>query len=145
MCKFGSRLAVRAADAQGGFSGRGLRLVCGAMAGGLIYHLARKADFDRARALGRYGGAAEDDADGFMHFSTAAQVVESAARHRAGEPDLILIAVDPERLGAALRWEPARGGALFPHLYGALDLALVAWTHPLALGSDGRHCFPDPL
>jgi uncharacterized protein (DUF952 family) len=115
------------------------------MAGGLIYHLARKADFDRARAQGCYGGAREDDADGFMHFSTAAQVVESAARHRAGEPDLVLIAVDPERLGAALRWEPARGGTLFPHLYGPLDLALVAWTHALQLGPDGRHRFPDRL
>jgi uncharacterized protein (DUF952 family) len=119
--------------------------VFGAMSGRLIYHLARKPDFDHARASGRYAGAREDAADGFMHFSTAAQVKESAARHRAGEPDLILVAVDPERLGVALRWESARNGALFPHLYGALDLALIAWAHPLALGGDGRHQFPDVL
>jgi uncharacterized protein (DUF952 family) len=115
------------------------------MPGRLIYHLARKADFDRAQADGRYGGAREDTADGFMHFSTGAQVVESAARHRAGEADLILLAVDPDRLGAALRWEPARNGALFPHLYGALPLDAVAWARPLPLGVDGRHRFPDAL
>jgi uncharacterized protein (DUF952 family) len=111
----------------------------------LIYHLARQADLERARALGRYDGAREDAVDGFMHFSTAAQVVESAARHRAGERDLILVAVDPLRLGAALRWEPARGGALFPHLYGPLPLDVVAWTRPLSLDVDGRHRFPREL
>jgi uncharacterized protein (DUF952 family) len=111
----------------------------------LIYHLARKADFERAQADGRYGGAREDAADGFMHFSTGAQVIESAARHRAGEPDLVLLAVDPQRLGSALRWEPARDGALFPHLYGALPLAAVAWARPLPLDADGRHRFPDDL
>ena len=115
------------------------------MPGTLIYHLARQADFDRARACGRYDGAREDAADGFMHFSTAAQVVESAARHRTGEPDLILVAVDPDRLGGTLRWEAARGGALFPHLYGPLPLDAVAWTRPLAVGPDGRHCFPREL
>ena len=113
------------------------------MSGRLIYHLARKSDFDRARASGRYEGAREDGVDGFMHFSTASQVVESAARHRAGEPDLVLVAVDPDRLGAALRWEAARDGALFPHLYGALALDHVAWAQPLALGADGRHRFPE--
>ena len=97
---------------------------------------------DRARAEGRYEGAREDRADGFMHFSTADQVVESAARHRAAEPDLILVAVDPDRLGAALRWEPARNGALFPHLYGPLPLEVVAWASPLPLGADGCHQFP---
>lgn len=108
----------------------------------LIYHLARKADLDRAQASGRYAGAREDAADGFMHFSTADQVVESAARHRAGETDLVLVAVDPERLGPALRWETARGGDAFPHLYGPLSLDAIAWTRPLPLGADGRHCFP---
>jgi uncharacterized protein (DUF952 family) len=115
------------------------------MSGRLIYHLARKSDFESARATGRYAGAREDGVDGFMHFSTAAQVVESAARHRAGEPDLILVAVDPARLGEALRWEPARGGVLFPHLYGPLPLDAIAWAEPLALGADGRHRFPDAL
>jgi uncharacterized protein (DUF952 family) len=109
----------------------------------LIYHLARKSDFERARLSGRYDGAREDGADGFMHFSTATQIVESAARHRTGEADLVLVAVDPDRLGPALRWETSRGGALFPHLYGPLGLELIAWTQPLALGADGRHRFPD--
>jgi uncharacterized protein (DUF952 family) len=113
------------------------------MSGRLIYHLARKSDFDSARASGRYGGSREDGVDGFMHFSTADQVVESAARHRAGEPDLVLIAVDPGRLGGALRWEPARSGTLFPHLYGPLGLELIAWARPLELAADGRHRFPD--
>jgi uncharacterized protein (DUF952 family) len=115
------------------------------MPGTLIYHLARPADFDRARTLGRYDGAREDATDGFMHFSTAAQVVESAARHRAGEPDLILLAVDPDRLGDALRWEPARSGALFPHLYGPLPLDAIAWTRSLPIDPDGRHRFPREL
>jgi uncharacterized protein (DUF952 family) len=113
------------------------------MSGSLIYHLARKSDLDGARASGRYEGAREDAVDGFMHFSTATQVVESAARHRTGEPDLVLVAVDPDRLGAALRWVPARCGTLFPHLYGPLALELIAWARPLALGADGRHRFPD--
>jgi uncharacterized protein (DUF952 family) len=115
------------------------------MSGRLIYHLARQADFERAAASAHYGGAREDTADGFMHFSTGTQVAESAARHRAGEPDLVLVAVDPDRLGPALRWEPARGGELFPHLYGALPLAAVVWTKPLPLGPDGRHRFPSEL
>ena len=115
------------------------------MATSLIYHLARRIDFDRAHAEGRYDGAHEDRADGFMHFSTADQVAESAARHRAGEPDLVLVAVDPDHLGAALRWEPARNGTLFPHLYGPLVLQAVAWARPLPLGPDGRHQFPREL
>lgn len=116
-----------------------------AMPARLIYHLARRADFERAAAQASYPGAREDTADGFMHFSTGTQVSESAARHRAGETDLMLVAVDPDRLGAALRWEPARGGELFPHLYGALPLSAVVWAEPLPLGADGRHRFPPEL
>jgi uncharacterized protein (DUF952 family) len=138
---------ARAGDAVacGGFSRRKVRLVCDAMPDRLIYHLARKADFDRSIAAASYEGAREDTKDGFMHFSTADQVVESAARHRAGEPDLLLVAVDPDRLGAALRWEAARGGVLFPHLYGPLPLDAVAWTRPLPLDDAGRHRFPSDL
>jgi uncharacterized protein (DUF952 family) len=111
----------------------------------LIYHLARQPEYEKAVASENYRGAREDVADGFMHFSTGTQVVESAARHRAGERDLILLAVDPDRLGAALRWEPARGGQLFPHLYGPLPLSAVVWARPLPLGPDGRHSFPPEL
>jgi uncharacterized protein (DUF952 family) len=82
-----------------------------------------------------------DLADGFIHFSTAAQVRETAARHFAGQTGLVLIAVEAGALGSFLRWEPSRGGDLFPHLYGPLPLAAVRWVAPLALGADGVHVF----
>jgi uncharacterized protein (DUF952 family) len=107
-----------------------------------IYHMCRRAEWQAAEARGVYHGSSQDAADGFIHFSTAAQIAESAARHRAGQADLVLLAVDPERLGAALRWEPARGGQLFPHLSGPLPLAAVVEVQPLPLGADGRHVFP---
>jgi uncharacterized protein (DUF952 family) len=108
----------------------------------VIYHLARDAGWREAERSGTYTGTAEDRADGFLHFSTAAQIVESAAKHRRGESGIVLVAVDAARLGAALRWEPARGGALFPHLYGDLPLASVLWSRPLPLGDGGLHRFP---
>lgn len=108
----------------------------------LIFHMARAADWRAARAAGTYAGTAADRADGFIHFSTAAQVRESAAKHRAGEAGLVLLACDPAALGAALRWEPARSGQLFPHLYGSIPLAAVVWARPLPLGPDGVHVFP---
>jgi uncharacterized protein (DUF952 family) len=108
----------------------------------VIYHLAREAGWRDAERSGTYAGTAEDRADGFLHFSTAAQIAESAAKHRRGETDIVLVAVEADSLGAALRWEPARGGALFPHLYGALPLASVLWSKPLPLGDDGLHRFP---
>ncbi len=80
-----------------------------------------------------------DLADGYIHFSTAAQVQETAARHFAGQTELLLVAVDPAALGEALRWEPSRGGDLFPHLYQPLPLSAVRWTEALPLGADGRH------
>lgn len=107
-----------------------------------IYHMCRRDEWDAACAGGRYSGSSQDRADGFIHFSTAAQIVASAAKHRAGQDDLILIEVDADSLGAALRWEAARGGALFPHLYGALAPAQVARSAPLRLGADGQHVFP---
>ncbi len=108
----------------------------------VIYHLARDAEWRDAERAGRYAGTADDRRDGFLHFSTAEQVAESAARHRRGESGIRLVAVDAARLGDALRWEPSRGGALFPHLYGELPLASVLWTALLPLGSDGLHRFP---
>jgi uncharacterized protein (DUF952 family) len=112
------------------------------MAGETIYHLAHEADWARARAGVPYHGAADCRRDGFIHFSTAAQLAGSAARHRPGARDLVLVAVDAARLGPALRWEPGRNGALFPHLYGPLPMAAVIETVPLTLGPDGRHRFP---
>lgn len=108
----------------------------------LIFHLARREDWAAAQRTGRYGGSSDDRADGFIHFSTVETVRESAARHRAGESDLVLIAVASEGLPGALRWERARGGVLFPHLYGALPIDRVKWVKELPLGADGRHVFP---
>jgi uncharacterized protein (DUF952 family) len=109
-----------------------------------IYHLCRKADWDEALRTGRYGGSAQDRRDGFIHFSTAAQIRASAAKHHAGKPDLLLIEVDAGRLGETLRWEASRGGALFPHLYGDLPLTAVLRADPLPLDpASGEHLFPE--
>jgi len=89
-----------------------------------------------------FSGAPVDLADGFIHFSTKAQVAETAARHFAGADDLLLVEVDAVQLGGALKWEPSRGGDLFPHLYARLPLSAVLWVRPLRLGVDGRHDFP---
>lgn len=107
-----------------------------------IYHICRREEWAAAQAAGRYGGSSQDAADGFIHFSTAAQIEQSAARHRAGQSGLVLLAVDPAALGAALKWEPSRRGDLFPHLYGALPLAALRDLWDLPLGPDSRHVFP---
>jgi uncharacterized protein (DUF952 family) len=107
-----------------------------------IYHICRRDEWQAALRRGRYEGSSQDEADGFIHFSTAAQVAASAAKHRAGQDGLVLLAVEPARLGNALRWEESRGGALFPHLYGPLPLDAVLGVHDLPLGADGRHVFP---
>ena len=107
-----------------------------------IYHLSRRADWDRAKAAGSYEGSREDTADGFLHFSTALQVVGSAAKHRSGESGLVLLEVDSTVLGEPLKWEPARGGELFPHLYGPLPASAVVAEFDLPLGEDGLHVFP---
>jgi uncharacterized protein (DUF952 family) len=108
----------------------------------LIYHMCRAEEWQVAQGAGFYAGSSQDAADGFVHFSTAAQIVESAARHRAGQTGLLLLAVDPAALGAALRWEPSRSGQLFPHLYGPLPCSAVRRVDPLPLAGDGRHVFP---
>ena len=111
----------------------------------LIYTMVRAADWRAAEAEGAYRGSADDRRDGFLHFSAAAQLRASAAKHRAGEADLVLVEVDAAALGAALRWEPASGGkrpGLFPHLYGALPLSAVRSAAPLPLSADGTHRFP---
>lgn len=107
-----------------------------------IYKICSAALWRAAEAAGRFDGAPVDFADGFIHFSTAAQVIETAEKHFAGQDGLLLVAVDPAKLGAALKYEPSRGGALFPHLYAPLPLAAVDWARPLPLGSDGKHVFP---
>lgn len=108
----------------------------------LIYKICPAALWRAAESAGSFAGAPIDLADGYIHFSTAEQVEETAARHFAGQEDLLLIAVQSDELGDALRWERSRGGALFPHLYESLSMRAVAWTAPLPLGPDGRHAFP---
>ncbi|TCT06832.1 DUF952 domain-containing protein [Aquabacter spiritensis] len=107
-----------------------------------IYKIAPAALWQDAVRAGRFVGAPVDLEDGFIHFSTAAQMHETAQRHFAGQADLLLIAVDAPALGDALKWEPSRGGALFPHLYGPLPLDAVRTVMPLPLGPDGGHVFP---
>ncbi len=107
-----------------------------------IYHICKRAEWDAARRGGSYSGSSQDAADGFIHFSTAAQIAASAAKHRAGQGDLVILEVDAAALGTALRWEKSRGGQLFPHLYGALPAGAVRRAAPLPLGPDGRHVFP---
>lgn len=108
-----------------------------------LFKICDAADWSLAVAAGAYHGAPVDMADGFIHLSTAGQVAETAARHFAGRSGLVVVAVDGSALGEALKWEPSRGGALFPHLYGFLPLAAVLAVEPLPLGADGRHLFPD--
>ncbi|AVM75830.1 DUF952 domain-containing protein [Magnetospirillum gryphiswaldense] len=108
----------------------------------LIYHMCRAEEWQAAQASGLYPGSSQDVADGFIHFSTASQVVESAAKHRAGQSGLLLLAVDAASLGDALKWEPSRGGQLFPHLYGPLPVGAVRSARTLPLGADGLHLFP---
>ena len=108
----------------------------------LIYKIFRRAEWEALRGSGETRGAPVDLSDGYIHLSTAAQVVETAARHFAEESDLVLVAVDSTRLGDALRWEPSRGGQLFPHLYAPLRLDHVAWDKSLPLGAAG-HIFPE--
>ena len=109
----------------------------------LIFKIVSVEAWRAATAAGVFLGAEVDLADGYIHFSTAAQAPETAAKWFAGRADLTLVAVEADRLGSALRWELSRGGALFPHLYAALPFAAVAWARPLPLTADGRHDFGD--
>lgn len=111
----------------------------------MIYKICTATEWAEAEAKGEFTGSAVDIADGFIHFSTAAQVEETARRHFAGQPDLVLVAVDPDTLGETLKWEPSRGGDLFPHLYGVLRVDVVEFTDSLSLGENGTHVFPPTL
>ena len=104
--------------------------------------MCRREEWTEAQAEGVYRGSSQDRADGFIHFSTRAQIVESAAKHRAGQDGLVLLRVDLASLGDALKWEASRDGRLFPHLYGDLPVSAVVRADDLPLGRDGRHRFP---
>lgn len=102
-----------------------------------IYKILPRAEWSAAQALGRFEGSAVDHQDGYIHFSTAAQAPETARRYFAGLADLVVLEVEGDDLGPALKWEPSRGGDLFPHLYGALDAAQVRTVHDAPLDADG--------
>jgi uncharacterized protein (DUF952 family) len=107
----------------------------------IVYKIVATEEWAAAETAGAFTGASVDRADGFIHFSTAEQAPETAVKWFAGRGDLTLAAIDAEALGDDLRWEPSRGGALFPHLYRALLMSAVVWSRPLPLGPDGRHVF----
>jgi uncharacterized protein (DUF952 family) len=110
-----------------------------------IYRLLSQSAWQQAQVAGSFRGSEHDRRDGFIHFSTAQQVAETAARHYAGLADLLLLGVSVDALGRDLRWEPSRGGALFPHLYGALPLSAVTRIEPLELDAHGVHLLPSGL
>lgn len=111
----------------------------------LIYKIATRAQWTAAEATGVFTGAPVDVADGFIHFSTAAQVAGTLARHFAGQRDLLLIAVPVEPLGDALRWEVSRGGQPFPHLYAPLPVTMAVRVVEIPITADGRHAVDDLL
>jgi uncharacterized protein (DUF952 family) len=108
-----------------------------------IYKICERALWRQAQAERAFRGNAADLRDGFIHFSTAAQLAGTAAKHFAGATDLILVAVDGAVLGAQLKWEPSRDGDLFPHLYGVLPLSAVRASVPLPNEIDGRRPLPE--
>ncbi len=107
-----------------------------------IYKILRADEWDALSTLGTTAGSPDDAADGYVHFSTADQVADTLRKHFDGQDGLVLLAMDADRLGESLRWEPARDGADFPHLYRALSLSDVIWNRPIAV-QDGRHVLPD--
>ncbi|MBN8186903.1 MAG: DUF952 domain-containing protein [Salipiger thiooxidans] len=110
----------------------------------LIYKILRSEEWAALQAENETAGAPIDVADGYVHFSTLEQVRETASKHFDGIEGLYLLALEADDLGPDLKWEPSRGGALFPHLYGPLRLADVRWSRPLPL-EVGGHLFPDDM
>ena len=111
----------------------------------VIYKIVPETTWQEARAVGIFHGASIDLADGYIHLSTATQAKQTAALHFAGQTGLLLVAVDTVSLGDALKFEPSRGGDLFPHLYGLLPMTSVLWEKPLPIAPDGTHLFPEIL
>lgn len=110
-----------------------------------IYKICPRAAWDAATARGSYDGSPDDLRDGYIHFSTREQLPGTLAKYYRGERDLVLIAFDADELGAGLKWEPARGGQLFPHLFASLPTAAAAAVHELPLDPDGAHVLPKDL
>ncbi len=112
------------------------------MAARLVFKICPRAAWEAAVIRGTYDGSAVDRRDGFIHLSDRSQVEETAARHFSGQHDLVLVALDAAALGPALRYEPSRGGVLFPHYYGALPASAALWVEALPLDRAGDHVFP---
>jgi uncharacterized protein (DUF952 family) len=110
-----------------------------------IYKIATSVLFDAAQRSGVLPGMPIDIADGYMHFSTAGQLPTTLALHFAGQTDLALIAVRTGDVAADLKWEPSRGGALFPHLYASLPISLIAWSAPISVAADGSCVLPEAV
>ena len=108
-----------------------------------IYKICPASAWREAERRGAFRGSADDLRDGFIHFSTASQVAETAKKHFYGQTGLFLIAVDADALGDSLRWEPSRNDELFPHLYGELDLGAVIDVQEMHVRSDGTHDIPE--
>jgi uncharacterized protein (DUF952 family) len=102
-----------------------------------VYKILSAAEWNEALTLGVLLGSAIDRRDGYIHLSTADQAQETARRHFHGQADLVLVRLDADALGEAIRWEPSRGGALFPHLYAPLNVRMALEVSSLALGEDG--------
>lgn len=111
--------------------------------GMLIFKIASKGAWAEALRTGAFTGSEADRRDGFIHLSDAGQIAETAAKHFKGQDDLVLVAFEAATLGPALKWEPSRGGALFPHLYEPLPVGHALWVRSLALGADGVPIIPD--
>lgn len=103
----------------------------------MIYKICSKTVWEEIRQLTSWNGSPHDLRDGFIHFSTASQLEGTVRKHYAGQTDLLLLAIDSDSLGAALKWEPSRDGDLFPHLYGALPISTVASARDLTVEPDG--------
>ena len=108
----------------------------------IIFHVCLNEEWNSAIERGMYSGSSQDKKDGYIHFSASNQVIDSAAKHRAGQKGLVLLTVDGELLEPSLKWEAARGDELFPHLYGDLPINAVLRAEELPLGPDGLHIFP---
>jgi len=108
-----------------------------------IYKICERSAWRLAEQAGTYRGSQVDARDGFIHFSTAAQLAGTMAKHFSGQRELLLVAVDADALGSGLKWEPSRGGELFPHLYAALPLTAVRWTKSVADEVGGRRALPE--
>ena len=108
----------------------------------IVYKITSRDAWKVAEEAGVFEGAEIDLQDGYIHFSTAQQAAETAAKHFAGQQDLLLVAVDTSKLGSALKWERSRGDALFPHLYANLSLGHIIWVKPMPLDDSGSHILP---